>query len=119
MHAQDLNPKTFKTLCSVFSVNVSGTFLETECANSIGEDQEVCVYSSARQAMHCVCFKGRVLGKDGERGCCQLQGRRGRCAGGLQRSQELQTLAEQSRFSLTTVRVCGGGSVVLTHGAKN
>lgn len=63
-------------------------------------------------------FKGKVLGKDGERGCCQLQGRRGRYVGGPQRSQELQTLAEQSRFSLTTVRVWGG-SVALTHGAKN
>lgn len=55
--------------------------------------------------------KGKVLGKDGERGCCQLQGRRGKRAGGLQCSQELQTLAEQSRFSLTSVGgLCSGNT---------
>lgn len=46
------------------------------------------------------------------------RGGEGGVGGGPQRSQELQTLAEQSRFSLTTVRV-GGGSVALTHRAKN
>lgn len=55
-------------------MTISGTFLETECANSIGEDQKVGFYLTTRQPMQRMRFKGKVLGKDGERGCCQLQG---------------------------------------------
>lgn len=67
-------------------------FLESKCANSIGQGQEVRICSSIRQQMQCNVLKG----KDGERGCCQLQGRRGSRAGGGRS-------AEQSCFSLTSV----------------